>query len=155
MTFPKMSRGHSPDLQSRGYVLHLLGIKSPLCFLKSEPLFLLGSQPRRLFKNSSSGQLLHVRKDDIWRRIRRFSAQSCAVSLEQSMGARNRLGVRLSYRPARLNKLTGGYATRLILGSLPPQTVLNYQLRARICKPFKEPWNPIPSLAGRYDNPIS
>jgi hypothetical protein len=34
MTFPKMSRGHSPDLQFRGYVLHLLGIKSLLCFLK-------------------------------------------------------------------------------------------------------------------------
>jgi hypothetical protein len=67
MTFPKMSRGHSLDLQSRGYVLHLLGIKSPLCFYKIRTN-------------------VHVRKDDIWRRIRRFSSQSSAVILEQSMG---------------------------------------------------------------------
>jgi hypothetical protein len=63
MTFPKMSRGHSPDLQSRGYVLHLLGIKSPLCFLKNQDKY------------------VHVRKDNIWQRIRRFSEQSSAVIL--------------------------------------------------------------------------
>jgi hypothetical protein len=34
-----------------------------------------------------------------------FPASSSAVILEQSMGARNRVGIGLSYRPARLHRL--------------------------------------------------
>jgi hypothetical protein len=77
MTFPKMNRGHSPDLQSRGYVLHLLGIKYLLCFLK----------------------------------IR-------AGMLKQSMGARHRVGIGLSYRPVRQHKLMEFILWNRFLGSI-------------------------------------
>ncbi len=57
--------------------------------------------------------------------------------LEQSMGARNRVGTGLSYRPARAGilKQSMGARNRVGIG-------LSYQpTRARICKPFKKPNN--------------
>jgi hypothetical protein len=55
--------------------------------------------------------------------------------LEQSMGARKRVGIGLSYRPARLHRLAGRYVK-----SVPIAAIDCYK---------------IPALAGRYDNPIS
>ncbi len=46
--------------------------------------------------------------------------QNCAVLLEQSMGARNRVGIGLSYRPARLNRLAESITKSLKIPALDP-----------------------------------
>jgi hypothetical protein len=43
---------------------------------------------------------------------------SSAGILEQSRGARNRVGIRLSYRPARLHRLAESYPLNRLLGSI-------------------------------------
>ncbi len=65
------------------------------------------------------------------------------------MGARNWLGIGLSYRPARLYKLTEFILWNRFLGSI---NVWKYGLcltyrpaRARICKPVEEPRNRFPA----------
>jgi hypothetical protein len=51
------------------------------------------------------------------------SVLSCAGILEQSMGARNRLGIGLSYWPARLHRLVELIHWNQFLGSLSLNTV--------------------------------
>ncbi len=46
------------------------------------------------------------------------SATTCAGILEQSIGARNRVGIMLSYRPARLHRLTESIPWNRFLGFL-------------------------------------
>ncbi len=47
-----------------------------------------------------------------------YKSNACAGILEQSMGARNRVGIGLSYRPARLQRLAGSIHWNRFLGSL-------------------------------------
>ncbi len=46
------------------------------------------------------------------------SLDYCAEILKQSMGARNRVGRGLSYRPARLHRMAESYPSNRFLGSL-------------------------------------
>jgi hypothetical protein len=47
-----------------------------------------------------------------------FDLKHCAVILEQSMGARNLVGIGLSYPPARLHRLAESIPWNRFLGSL-------------------------------------
>jgi hypothetical protein len=61
---------------------------------------------------------------------------------KKSMGARHRVGIGLLYRPARLHRLAEFIPWNRFRG---PIHVQKYQLRAHICKPFKEPRNRFPA----------
>jgi hypothetical protein len=74
-------------------------------------LFYLVPSPHRLFKNSSSAPYDY---EKAWDGI-----------FEQSMGARNQVGIGLSYRPARLHRLAEFIPWNRFLGSIQ---VLKYRL---------------------------
>jgi hypothetical protein len=56
----------------------------------------------------------------------------CAGTLEQSMGARNRAGIGLSYRPAGLHRMAESISWNRFLGLLKVQKYRLWPVRARI-----------------------
>jgi hypothetical protein len=79
--------------------------------------------------------------------------QISAGILYQSMGARNRERIELSYRPARLHRLAEFDTLELIPEPLKSST--NSGLKPKFVYLFKELRNRLPTLMGPYDNPMS